>query len=330
MLSGSIFIHTFGAYFGLGFSRSVLRRVPVKDHPREVSGYIPDMFSMIGTLFLWVYWPSFNGVVESGRSQGRAVINTYLSLSASTLAAFMFSASTHKQHKWTMVHIQNATLAGGVAVGAVAGLMIQPWGALLLGYFAGALSTLGYTHLQGWLQEKFGLHDTCGVHNLHGMPGLLSAMVSVGAAFFASEANYGKELYLQYPVMAPAINISSSLPLIPELEDVAPGEGRTAEKQAFYQALATLITLLMALTAGGASGLLLNYMPFDPMTWPQLYSDAPWWELPEEEEQMEEEPSNSELGKIINIQVGQLETINHPRNVKVGQLETITHHSAVD
>ncbi|KAK8740943.1 hypothetical protein OTU49_002787, partial [Cherax quadricarinatus] len=94
---GSIFIHTFGAYFGLGFSRSVLRRVPVKDHPREVSGYIPDMFSMIGTLFLWVYWPSFNGVVESGRSQGRAVINTYLSLSASTLAAFMFSASTHKQ-----------------------------------------------------------------------------------------------------------------------------------------------------------------------------------------------------------------------------------------
>ncbi|XP_069946777.1 ammonium transporter Rh type B isoform X2 [Cherax quadricarinatus] len=283
-----------------------------------------------GTLFLWVYWPSFNGVVESGRSQGRAVINTYLSLSASTLAAFMFSASTHKQHKWTMVHIQNATLAGGVAVGAVAGLMIQPWGALLLGYFAGALSTLGYTHLQGWLQEKFGLHDTCGVHNLHGMPGLLSAMVSVGAAFFASEANYGKELYLQYPVMAPAINISSSLPLIPELEDVAPGEGRTAEKQAFYQALATLITLLMALTAGGASGLLLNYMPFDPMTWPQLYSDAPWWELPEEEEQMEEEPSNSELGKIINIQVGQLETINHPRNVKVGQLETITHHSAVD
>lgn len=47
-----------------------------------------------------------------------------------------------------MTHIQNATLAGGVGAGAVAGLILYPWGALLLGCFAGVLSTLGYTYLQ--------------------------------------------------------------------------------------------------------------------------------------------------------------------------------------
>ena len=41
-------------------------------------------------------------------------------------------------------HIQNATLAGGVAVGSVADMVIQPWGALLIGFCAGFISVVGY------------------------------------------------------------------------------------------------------------------------------------------------------------------------------------------
>ena len=44
--------------------------------------------------------------------------------------------------------IQNAVLAGGVAVGAVADLIIQPYGALLTGCFAGIISAIGYQYLQ--------------------------------------------------------------------------------------------------------------------------------------------------------------------------------------
>ena len=46
-----------------------------------------------------------------------------------------------------MVEIQNATLSGGVAVGAIADLMIQPYGAFLIGSFTGVASTLGFKKL---------------------------------------------------------------------------------------------------------------------------------------------------------------------------------------
>ena len=47
-----------------------------------------------------------------------------------------------------MVDIQNATLSGGVAVGAVADLMLQPYGAFIAGSLTGVISTLGFKKLQ--------------------------------------------------------------------------------------------------------------------------------------------------------------------------------------
>ena len=47
-----------------------------------------------------------------------------------------------------VVDVQNAVLAGGVAVGAVADLAIQPYGALLAGALAGIISTAGYQIIQ--------------------------------------------------------------------------------------------------------------------------------------------------------------------------------------
>lgn len=87
------------------------------------------------------------------------------------------------------VHVQNATLAGGVAIGSAANLMVSPGGALAVGVAAGLLSVGGYMYLMPRLEASIGLRDTCGVHNLHGMPGVLGGLVAAIVAVAAPEAN---------------------------------------------------------------------------------------------------------------------------------------------
>ena len=44
----------------------------------QTSGYTSDLFSMVGTVFLWMFWPSFNGAAAAtGEAQHRAILNTY-------------------------------------------------------------------------------------------------------------------------------------------------------------------------------------------------------------------------------------------------------------
>ena len=45
-------------------------------------------------------------------------------------------------------HLQNATLAGGVAVGACADMMLTPGGSVVIGSLAGVLSVCGFQYIQ--------------------------------------------------------------------------------------------------------------------------------------------------------------------------------------
>jgi ammonium transporter Rh len=77
----------------------------------------------LGTIFLWLFWPSFNSASLTGDDQQRALINTMLSISASCVIAFATSALTSKSNKFNMIHVQNSTLSGGVAIGTAAGMI---------------------------------------------------------------------------------------------------------------------------------------------------------------------------------------------------------------
>jgi ammonium transporter Rh len=66
------------------------------------------------------------------------------------------------------VHIQNSTLSGGVAIGAVANMAIRPFAAMLIGAISGVISVLGYRFLTPFMKNRLNLQDSCGVHNLHG------------------------------------------------------------------------------------------------------------------------------------------------------------------
>ena len=55
---GSTAIHTYGAFYGIVISFFLGRVALCKKSP-PVSP-VSNTFSMIGTVFLWMYWPSFN------------------------------------------------------------------------------------------------------------------------------------------------------------------------------------------------------------------------------------------------------------------------------
>ncbi len=50
------------------------------------------------------------------------------------------------------MHVQNATLAGGVAVGTMADMVIKPWGAIFVGMAAGTVCSLGFSYLTVLIQ----------------------------------------------------------------------------------------------------------------------------------------------------------------------------------
>jgi len=251
-MGGSIFVHTWGAYFGLAVSWVT---GPTKEQQEEADGNMKgsknnDLFAMIGTLFLWMFWPSFNGALAPPemKSQHRVVINTVFALCGSAFATF--SASMALRGKICMEDILNATLAGGVAVGSSSDLVVGPYGSVIIGSIAGAVSTFGFAVLSEKLWHKFHLHDTCGVHNLHGIPGLIGGLTGSAAAALASDDIYG-------------VNVGN---IFPERAN-----GRTSAQQAQYQVYALLLTLVISIGGGILVGKFLKTSNFSQME--DLYDD---------------------------------------------------------
>ena len=108
------------------------------------------MFSLVGTVFLWMMWPSFNACTAvPGQAQHRAILNSYFSLCSCVVTTLVASAALNRKHNWKfeLEHVQNATLAGGVVIGVCADLIVEPYGALIVGGIAGVVSTLGFKYV---------------------------------------------------------------------------------------------------------------------------------------------------------------------------------------
>uniref|UniRef100_A0A4W4G019 Ammonium transporter AmtB-like domain-containing protein n=1 Tax=Electrophorus electricus TaxID=8005 RepID=A0A4W4G019_ELEEL len=248
---GSMTIHTFGAYFGLMVTRVLYRPNLDKSNKKNSSVYHSDIFAMIGTLYLWMFWPSFNSAITlHGDIQHRTALNTYYSLAACTLSTYAFSALLNHEGKLDMVHIQNAALAGGVALGTAAEMMITPFGSMIVGFLAGAISVLGYRFITPFLESKLKIQDTCGVHNLHGMPGIL-------------------ELF--------------TVSLFPKITSDFP-----ASAQAGMQAISLVVTLGIALIGGIIVGFILKLPIYGAPSDSQCFEDGVYWEVPGEPEDCQE------------------------------------------
>jgi ammonium transporter Rh len=254
---GSIVVHVFGAFFGLAVSYIVSPKAAV-DHEDNSSSRTSDTFAMIGTLFLWMFWPSFNGALATGQMQNLVVVNTTLALCGSAVATFMMSYKLRGVRKFDMVDVQNATLAGGVAVGAISNMVIGPAGAVGIGFVAGSLCVVGYVKIAPLLESKLGVQDTCGVQNLHGYSGLLGAIASIITLAVATEENYGKSYGFFFT------------------------ENRGPGKAAAYQAASLGLTLLIAIVSGLITGVIVKKFATEKVN-SRLFEDDVNFTIEEEE-----------------------------------------------
>merc|ERR1712242_574127 len=231
-MGGSMFVHTFGAYFGLAASYFFDNKKAIEDKDGKCGGgYNSQLIAMVGTLFLFMFWPSFNGALAADFQQQRVIINTVMAISASCITAC--AVSRFLLQRLDMEVVLNATLAGGVSVGSSSDLVVTAGWAMAIGAFAGIVSALGFLKLSPFLQKKISLHDTCGVHNLHGIPGV------IGGLFGALSAGMADTAFGDVSLKATFSNVA---------------DGKTLGHQAGIQLAALGLTLAFSIVGGSISG----------------------------------------------------------------------------
>jgi ammonium transporter Rh len=276
-IGGSMTIHTFGAYFGLSLSL-ITKRTDAKANPQNSSNYLSNLFAMIGTIFLFMYWPSFNGALATEEAQQRCYINTVLSICASCIIVFLLTL-LFRDGKFHMENILNATLAGGVVVGASADIITEPWIAFLFGLAGGSISLVGFEIIGPWLEHKIGQIDTCGINSLHGMTGILGTLLSCFLTGYANSGQYGSETF------------NKIFPLVSN-------GTRSSAIQAAYGLAGLGVTLGFAIISGLITGLILKSSIFVKTF--NLFKDEEAWHIQKEEPKaieliMIEDPDNPEV-----------------------------------
>ena len=242
---GSLYIHTFGAIFGIAVTITNFcnkkEEQKIVNNPHLNSDYYSNIISFIGSLFLWLYFPSFNTAkiqiqfkednMEIFRYRG--IINTYLSMVGSVIGSFIISPIVSKG-KLKIEHLLNASYVGGIIIGGCCTICHSAWGAILIGFIGGCLSVLGLWKLKRFLKEHK-LDDTFGIIHTFGIPGILGGFLNSIFMGFYHDYNYIK----------PNFNIP-----------------RNFQAQAGIQIAAIFITIGISLAAGFTTGFLIN-MSFD-------------------------------------------------------------------
>lgn len=168
---GSMLVHMCAAYFGIGVA-VVLAEKRSWEEPMYSSTHSVT-FVWLGSMLLWVLWPSFVTALANPADQTWGMITCYMAGFGSILASYF--VTTICQGKVNPLIFTYAMLAGPVAIGSPL-FHVGPWGALLVGVVAGVVSTLSFIYLQPVVCKLMGTVDMMGVHNLHGMAGWVGAL----------------------------------------------------------------------------------------------------------------------------------------------------------
>jgi ammonium transporter Rh len=125
----------------------------------------------MGTIYLSIFWPSFNAALAPEKFQQISIMNTIIALSTSAVFSFLASKFVRGE-RFSMQDIQLATISGGIAMGSVHSLTFDPVTSMIMGAISGVITVLGLSFGKEFIWRTFRIHDTLGVVWSHFIPGI--------------------------------------------------------------------------------------------------------------------------------------------------------------
>jgi len=138
------------------------------------------VLTVMGASFLWVGWFGFNAgsAVAANGLAGMAMAVTQIAAAAGAMAWMLTEWIVHK--KPSVLGIASGAVTGLVAITPASGY-VDPMGALFIGLAAGVVCFWAAT----WLKRKLGYDDSLDVFAVHGVGGIVGALLT---GVFAVEA----------------------------------------------------------------------------------------------------------------------------------------------
>ena len=179
---GGLYIHTFGALFGLAIYivlfRSKKKRARLSAYNRSnITNYLSNITCFIGVLFIINYLPSFNaGLALSDDGRYRAVINTYFSIIGSIVMSFIITGFIYNG-KFIFEYILFGSFSGGIIISTCCSVCLDHWAAFLIGMLCGFICIILLEYLNT-LFLGLGYYDFYNIIIVHGIPGIIGAFIS--------------------------------------------------------------------------------------------------------------------------------------------------------
>lgn len=165
--------------------------------------------SLIGVSLLWIGWFGFNAgsAGAAGGLAAIAMLNTQIASAAAALA--WMSVEWTVSRKPSVLGILSGAIAGLVGITPAAGF-VNPTGALIIGVIAGAVCYLSAI----WLKRIFGYDDTLDVFGVHGVGGIVGALLTGAFADPAiNPAGAGASVWVQFCGLVIAMAYSALITL---------------------------------------------------------------------------------------------------------------------
>ena len=203
-------------HINAGIAALVLCIVLGKRHGYPTTSMPPNslVLTVVGASMLWVGWFGFNAgsQLAADGTAGMAMAVTHISTAMAGFTWMLVEWSS--RGKPSVLGIATGAVAGLVAITPASGF-VGPGGALAIGLAAGVLCYWG----ANGLKRQFGYDDSLDVFGVHGIGGIVGALLT---GVFASSAlggsveglNIGSQLWLQFVGVATTLVYSGVLTFV--------------------------------------------------------------------------------------------------------------------